>query len=277
MKHFVDTSIARPLLLGTREYKRYFRSVLGAEPLYASTYVQMELERSYLLNVISFYFTLLLPTMHTLDDAIRLWTNQYAGSKLKAVLQLVAELAATHRLESNAKGKAQCLQVLSLYIKRIDLKIRRTFLDPSNDSTRCGRATVKLKVDSANPADGLRRFVDQFGDVDACRGRCRIDYTLLKRHRTSVERYVQIAHGLAENEETRGFLRITDTLRDILDRGGSACSCRTCEKVGDAVVALETPRMMNLEHTDRSFNHLCPPIEQPHSQHPSETAVVSST
>ncbi|MEQ8957151.1 MAG: hypothetical protein RLP02_04380 [Coleofasciculus sp. C2-GNP5-27] len=48
-------------------------------------------------------------------------------------------------------------------------------------------------------------------------------------------------------------------------------------KIGDAVIALNAPRQMQLEHTDNSFDYLCPPIEQPHNKHPSENQVLTDS
>jgi hypothetical protein len=219
---------------------------------------------------------LLLPTIDRYDDAIRLWSNRYKTSELKAVLQLVADLAACHGLKSTTRDKAKFIEILGSYIKRMDIKHRRSFVDPSNDSTHCARANIVLKIDPARPSDGMRRFYDHFLDVATCWSQCQIDNTILERHRSRVEAYVHIAETLPQNEENRGFLTLCENLKEILLRGASALSCKACEKIGDAVIALDAPRKMNLDHLDRSFDHLCPPIGQSHFRHPSESAVMTS-
>lgn len=71
-QHFLDTSVLRSLLLGTQVYKQYFESKFTDQPLYISNYVQMEMKRSYLINIISFYFVLRsLPCI--LVDSYALW------------------------------------------------------------------------------------------------------------------------------------------------------------------------------------------------------------
>ncbi|HLC26572.1 MAG TPA: hypothetical protein VJM80_07355, partial [bacterium] len=70
---------------------------------------------------------------------------------------------------------------------------------------------------------------------------------------------------------------IAENLNEILTKTVSACSCKRCESIGDAVIALDAPRNMQLEHTDKSFTHLCPPINQAHKQHPSENSIVKGT
>ena len=59
-----------------------------------------------------------------------------------------------------------------------------------------------------------------------------------------------------------GFVKITENLQRIIDTQGKVCSCHTCERIGDAVIALETPKNMQLEHTDYAFDHLCKVIRE---------------
>jgi hypothetical protein len=91
-QHFLDTSVARSLLLATQTYKQYLTSQLENHPLYVSNYVQMEMKRSYLMNIISFYFILRLETINTIGDALAFWSNRFKSSELKAILQLVPQL-----------------------------------------------------------------------------------------------------------------------------------------------------------------------------------------
>ncbi|MHC5719954.1 MAG: hypothetical protein ACYTX0_49965, partial [Nostoc sp.] len=88
-QHFLDTSVLRSLLLSTQAYKQYFESQFTDQPLYISNYVQMEMKRSYLINLISFYFVLRLETISNIGDAIALWSNRFKTSELKAILQLI--------------------------------------------------------------------------------------------------------------------------------------------------------------------------------------------
>jgi hypothetical protein len=274
-RHFLDSSIARPILVGTQAYKQYFVSQFSDNPRYISTYVQMELKRSYLSNVIDFYFTLHLPTLQTINDAFSFWSNRFRSSELKAALQLAADLFAGQRLDfTRPRDKATALHILGVYIRRVELKVRRKFTDIGKDSTRCARAVVPFKVELENMAAGFKQFMEAFNDVETCRARCRINHFLLNRYRSEVEAYIEQASQLPKNTDTRGFIAVAENLGEILERGATACSCRRCERIGDAVIALDAPRNMRLEHTDHSFNHLCPPIDQPHKQHPSETQVV---
>jgi len=163
---------------------------------------------------------------------------------------------------------------LAIYIKRFELIQRRKFNKTKIDSTACARAIVTLNIDLKNPAEGLKKFADEFGDVKTCRSKCQIDQFLLAQYRDEIERLVQIATQLPKNTNTRGFINIANNLKEILATGAAACNCKGCEKIGDAVIALDAPRHIQLEHTDNSFDYLCPPINQPHYKHPSENQIV---
>lgn len=277
-QHFLDTSVARSLLLASLAYKQYLNSQLENGSLYISNYVQMEMKRSYLMNIISFYFILRLETINTIGDALAFWSNRFKTSELKAILQLVPQLFSTHKLDfTSPQDKEKALQILGIYIKRFELILRKKYANTGQDATACARAVVPLKVDLKNIAEGLKQFADNFGDVETCQSQCQIGQFLLERYRSEIEIYIQQASQLPKNNNTKGFLQIVDNLKEIREQGATACSCKRCEKIGDAVIALDAPRQMRLEHTDNSFNYLCPPIEQPHHKHPSENQILTDT
>jgi len=71
-------------------------------------------------------------------------------------------------------------------------------------------------------------------------------------------------------KKAQGFQKIAKNLERIFAENGDPCSCRMCGNIGDAVIALDCPRDMQLEHTDYSFDFLCPPIKQLHKLRPSD-------
>ncbi len=64
--HFLDTSVARPLILSSNRYKKYFKKCFGSDALYISEYVQMEFMRSWISSVLDFYFLLDMPGVETI-------------------------------------------------------------------------------------------------------------------------------------------------------------------------------------------------------------------
>lgn len=278
---FLDTSVLRSILLGTETYRSYFRQALADQSPHISNYVQMEMRRSFLVNIIAFYFILSLETIPTLNDAISFWNNEFRASKLKAFIQFLPELTIlvhANNLESNnPEDKEKVLYLIGLYIKRFELILRRKFPNTAQDSTVCTRALIPMEIKLDEMAQGLKAFLDTFENTKACRDQCRIDRFLLEDYRTEVETYTQQASQSKQNKDNKGFLTVAAHLQTILEGGAKVCSCAKCGKIGDAVIALDSPRTMQLEHIDRSFDYLCPPIDQPHRLHPSENQVIRAS
>jgi hypothetical protein len=234
----------------------------------------MEFRRSFLRNIISFFFVLEMPTIRSIADAYALWSERFKLSEHKAVIQLTSQLFATEKLDfSSPKDKPKALRAIGRQIKRYEF-ITGAFKDIGVNSMQCARANVSLDIDLTNLKTDLKRFIDGFNDVETCRSKCRIDTFILSRHKDKVEHYVRLGEALPGNKNNLGFKKIAGNLKEILRKGSDACSCKRCEKIGDAVIALETKRNLILEHTDPSFNHLCDTIGQPHRQHPSHVKVV---
>jgi hypothetical protein len=237
----------------------------------------MELRRSFLLNVIAFYFLLRQSGVKTLSDALHIWSNRFKTSEAKAVLQLVAELArAWQSVGMPPPSKSKVIQQLGLYIVRIEGKIRMGFKNTGVDRTRCERARILLDNDLKDFPSQLKQFADAFEDAAGCRAKCKINAMILTQRQSQVRDYVTHAASLPSNAETTGYKDVSQNLGEILSKGASACSCTRCGKIGDAVIALDTPRTMQLEHVDKSFNQLCDRVRQPHRQLLSEQAVLSS-
>jgi hypothetical protein len=272
---FLDSSAVYAILLGTQAYKQYLESAL-AHPRVVSPYVQMEVQRSYLCKIIEFYFILNLDSIQNISDALIFWSNHYKSSQHKAVARLMAQLLQQRPLDlSDSQDKAKALEAIAALIIQFSELLRNRFVSTETDSTNCARAQVTLKVID-NAAEEFIRFLSAFDNVKACRSRCRIDQFLLSEHLSEIESYVQYSETLAKNSNSRGFIKIAENLKEIINQGSDACSCKRCERIGDAVIALDAPRQMQLEHTDHSFDYLCPLIQQPHRKHPSEIQVVSN-
>ncbi len=125
-------------------------------------------------------------------------------------------------------------------------------------------------------AEMFQEFLREFNDGARCRSKCAIATFFLARYHEQVKDFLKYADKLSKPEKTdnKGFSRIAGRFKETQDE--KDFSCYLCEAIGDAVIALETPRNMRLEHTDHSFDHLCPIINQPHYKHPSEIAVLKN-
>lgn len=282
LKHFVDSSVAQPMLLGSKAYKKYLESQFVGEQVYISDYVQMEIKRSCIIPFINFYFLLDMPNIENLGDALAVWSNQFRGGDIKAVMRLVGALVATHQFSNtDPKDKPKILRGLGFLIKRIEGQLRRKFINIGENATRCTRAKVLLvptQTDQSPVLDQFEQFVLKFNDTDDCRSKCTIDDFFLNRFSSEVEVFFQQAKNIdkPKSKENKGFMDITENLRRITKAEKDVCSCRMCGKIGDAVITLEVPENMQLEHTDYSFDNLCEAIGKSHRMHPSEKKIFGN-
>src|SRR5262249_45748742 len=138
------------------------------------------------------------------------------------------------------------------------------FKDTGQDGTKCARAALIPRFAPGDDGKSLEEWLTAFNNTGECRRKCTIDEFLLARRRGD---WTKVA-GLA-NEETAS---ISAEAKRVLERGADACTCTSCGKYGDAVVALLPPPGMQLEHTDGSFNVLCPALGVPHRQLQSQAA-----
>lgn len=272
--HLLDSSVVRPMLLGTTTYKQYFASQFDDQACFVSPFIRMELYRSYLRNVIEFYATLNLPTISNLSDAITFWSNRYQGSKHKAVQQLLAKILDHHFSQVALQDKEVAKQAIAILIQEFIHALQTEFQLLVTDSTQCTRAAVTLNIENDDFMAAIIDFSSEFDDVVTCRNQCQIHRFLLQDHKAILQNYVHQAESLPKNSTNRGFLAICTALQILLEQGEFACSCRFCERIGDVVIALDAPRHLQIEHTDQAFDSLCPPIDQPHRKHPSETQVL---
>ncbi len=274
-RHFLDTSVARHLLTASTFYRRYLDSEIGPGPREVSGYVVMEFRRGFLIHLMAFYAFVDMPHRHTVGDAMIRWAERFKPAELKAVLILVGHLIDIHQLSrSKPEDKAKTLRLIARYIKRQEIKLQAW--NTGRDSTHCACATIPMKVSVETAGEDFDTFSRGFKNAAACRGSCRIDDFLLRDNRNQVATYRDNAAEVPKNRGGKGFSRIGENLSKILTKGADACTCGMCGAIGDAVIALDAPREARLETTDYSFDHLCPPISQPHRRHRSAQAAEDS-
>ncbi len=272
-KHFLDTTIVRSQLHGTTRTREYFKAEFGDSPLYISDYVLMEYRRGYLSYVISFYSALSFPTYNTVADVIKVFGQSFSSREVKAVLTLVTELLSTQRIDLDKPShKEKASSAVAVYIRRIESKLRRSFKKTGVDSARCQRAKIDFNLNSNTFAEDVRKFISDFDDTKTCRSKCNIDHFFLQKYRREIGKYIEQTPTIKKSAN-KGFHDVIDRVNNLNQKGSESFNCNECSKIGDAVIALDAPRTMRLEHTDRSFNALCDLIDQPHKLHPSEKSL----
>lgn len=273
---FLDTSVVRSLLMGSQPYREFLQGVLG-ERLYVSRFVDMEFKRGVLLTLIDFLNTLAMPHLRTIEDAERTWSNRFQGRQVKLVLALSASIFDGYRLDrTSPRDKERGITRLAVVIKSLDRAMRYRFKRVSSDRTHCprGEQPIRTSVAPDRAKQELNVYADNFQDTTANRQKCRMDKFLehFERDLMACTRHIETLPDLEQHER----LKKMATNAEKVQKDPSLCSCHTCEKLGDAVIALGAPRDLQLETTDESFQHWCGPIKQPHRLHRSELDYLNS-
>lgn len=82
-KHFIDTSVARPIISSSSKVKEYYKENLSGK-LYYCTYIKMEIIRGYIIPCINFYFTFRMPNIESISDALSLWNHKFNTREIDA-------------------------------------------------------------------------------------------------------------------------------------------------------------------------------------------------
>jgi hypothetical protein len=216
-----------------------------------------------------------MPNIYSIADAIKFWSNRFKSREHKAIEQLIASYSEEQKLDiGNPKDKGKIIAKYAVYIERLVLILEAKYKDTGINQTRCALSAISFEVDTSRVVESLSDFAKLYGDANKLKKQCRLYDFVTRVFKSEIELYVANATGLPKNESNKGFIAISEKLEKIIKKGESECNCRCCGYIGDAVIALDTPRSMRLEHTDRSFNHLCPLINKPHKEHPSATALL---
>lgn len=277
--HFIESSVARGILTGTHSYGEWLRKEMPNGHRFTSPFVAMELCRSYLCGMIEFYHTLNMVTISTVSDAIKFWSHRYQPRDVKLgcliigdLLSLIEEQYATAGVRTaNPNDKAYALTVLADLIGNFEIHIRRTLAVLQGQKLYCSRAQVSMAFSADTIAEDLQRYLDEFDDVTSHKAQCSI-VQLLVSGKADIDQWQSAAEKLKSTQANQPIRDFVNRVVEAASDPSNNCSCNNCGVIGDAVITLDAPRSMCLEHTDDSFNFLCGNIGQPHNQRPSEVA-----
>jgi hypothetical protein len=267
-KHFVDTSVLRPLISSSSVVKKYYNEKFGGKVYYCS-YVKMEFIRGYIIPTISFYFTLRLPKITCISDAISLWSQKFQTRELKAVLSMLSGLLSNHNFDFNdLNNKELALQRIADYIRRILTIVENKYKDIGIERTLCSKSILNINFDPINIDVSFKEFIDAFSKKDW--KSCNINSFLIK-NKNLINKIIEYKEIDIPNSNPEGFIKIIEELETEKNN-----TCKRCKLIGDLVISIISPKDMKLEHTDYSFDYLMTIFEKDHFRHPSEQKLIIS-
>lgn len=267
------------MILSGDVYKKYLAKNI-APPLYTSKYVKMEFRRGFINTCLDFYFLLSMPHIRDFDAAASVFSEKFSIRGLKDIVLFFGKVFTTRRIDySGSRGKEALLRHFADIVDRIEILIRKKYVDIGKDSARCPRAIIEIEnSQGVDRKSSYSKFQKKFNDKKNCAKACELEKFLFQTFQEEVQHYIEAKEEGPINKDpsSKGFLKLAETLKDMFERGSQSCTCDKCSKIGDVIIALDAPRDMMLHTTDRAFDYLCPPIKQPHKIHPSQTAVLKS-
>ena len=243
---YLETTILRSRLIGHSSIRHFLAEKLKNQTRITSEFVRMEFNRSFICNLIEFYFNL--QNQNSIDDAIRWWNENYQTRKIKDINFIVDKLFIGIDDRQDIK---RALANLRNEIKKIITLFNCLIHRLEKNNTRCYFTEVKLDFESCVTVEELESTLVKFYKAyrDNYVDKCNI-IAFFNESKETLRRIIEY-----ESKES-GFLNQKDKLNEIV-HSGKKLTCKVCCNVGDTIIALECPDYAILLSTDKAFEDLC--------------------
>lgn len=269
-KHFIDTSVLRPILISHPKVKRYYKSKLRGDK-YICEYVSMEFLRGYIKSVVGFYLLLNMPQYENFSDALYVWSNKFAIREHKNI-----EIMLSNLFEENKCGndKEKSKRILADYIRRLIGKLNTGFKKIDHDNISCAKGRIELNYDPKNIDKCFRVFYEALSN-NGWHKECKIN-DIVRMYEKEIFEIIKKADEISASHSgnKKGFERIVEKLKELSEKE-KMITCAFCATLGDVVIVLLSETKWILEHTDYSFNYLCEILDKNHRCHPNDTKIIN--
>ncbi|MCW8896955.1 MAG: hypothetical protein OQJ96_01435 [Flavobacteriales bacterium] len=266
VKHFLDTSILRPIHSSSSEYKKYLNNNLGKDR-YISHYIQKEFVNGLIIPMMSFYSLLRMKHITSVADALSVWNNKFNSRELKSINVLVVNLLSSHYIDLNdLRKKDSASKLIADYIRRLLSLLELRFKFIGVDNNLCVKTKLVLDYDLDKLDNIFSQYLKDFKKSDDSKI-CNIN-TFFKTHSSQIDKIQKSTLNIDKTDRS-GLEKIQKNIKSI----NNNMSCVKCAKLGDMIISILTPSNMRLEHTDNSFDYLMELLEKTHYKHPSELAI----
>ena len=247
-KYLVDTSLVCAVMKDTgRRYSTYVASETADGTVSTSTYIRMEFIRVWICSLIR--LALYVDAYGNLDDALNRVEQDFGPRKVKANLSAVRTYLKSRPADDSPQTAAKEIARLAVHwLRRFDRVLKARIQNRSH----CQIGGRQLDVDFRSPLTDLQQFyaefkkpvidcgVNDFLDLPDSRGRTSklLTSAPIAKHR--------VLEKLAQYQEKQ-----------------SVITCTQCQRIGDAVIALEQPKSYTLVSSDSAFDDLCQATGRP--------------
>lgn len=242
-KLLIDTS-AVGAVLGhtTANHSLAIADQLGSAKLFGSTYVRMETVRRWICHYIR--IAVLIECHDSVEEALVRLEQDFGAREPKATISglrlvLAQNPTAMTSPKSAAKEFARiAVHLLHQYDKKFSSRI--------NNRSQCEIGSMKLEPDFGSLISECREFYLAFFDNVL---NCKINgFLRLSRSNSDASRLI------ANNQAVEA--KAVANLKKLQEKA-SPVTCKNCKKIGDGVIALETPKSMGVAAIDKEFSAIC--------------------
>ena len=267
-KHFLDTSVLRPLLTSPKKVKNYYLQKLKGEK-YICDYIKMEFLRGYIKSLIDFYFLLSIPH-YNISEVLHVWSQKFQIRDHKNIVVMISNLLEFRGCIDN---KEKSLRAIADYIRRLIGKLNENFKSIGNDNTYCKKGKTKLNFLPHSINESFRSFFDTIKDNEQYK-MCKINDFIYEKHKNDIQKLIENAEKVKNSGNREGFDKIIRSLNKLSSK---KITCSGCSKLGDAVISILVDNDMILEHTDYSFTYLCTILNKRHNLHPNDKLIMDNS
>lgn len=273
-KSFLDTSVVHKIQLGTSQIQNHLLSAIPPK-LYINNYVRMEYFRHSLIVWINLYFESAHPKHKTFGDAWKLYSEGF-GREAKIAVSGLTTMEADGFSFAKEEDKPFCREKLQDFIYGMALQFEETFTDMGGDPSHCARLRLALNVPgNATERDGqLLKIARIFENEKECRSLCSIGRLFTAQ--THKAKFDAIAAATATGKTVPKLKKIQEAVGHAT-KNPDGITCKTCSKMGDAVVAFALDASWKLHSLDTVHGPISNALRIECEIHPSEKALAKRT
>jgi hypothetical protein len=232
-------------LFGSNREKEIINQHIGAAVCYSSYFVLREFHSLVTITLIEYYYFLAL--YPSVGEATKEFLNEYSfkNRKIKSLVFTLADELSSFKTKEKAKI------TIELYIRQVKTRFFE-IITYMIDHTQCPVAKLEIPMGET----GLYSYHNNF----KCPPICCLE-RFFKNRKSKLQQIIDIDAQLLKQVDSKK----RDEFKNLLDIYDKFLNNKTItetdyKKLGDTIIAMETPRTTCLLTYDEIFKLLCPPI-----------------
>ena len=253
----VDTSaVLAAMQRSTPRHISAFQKITDGHRFFSSAYVRMESIRRWICSYIR--AAIVIEMYGNVSDALNHLEQDFSIRDVKASINALSEILRKNGTINNSALAAEELGRIAVYWL---CEFDDLFGSRIPNRCKCSKGTENLSVDFDSLLEDLHAFYESFTDPVS---NCEINAYLKSQ---AIRRKVDL---VTENQQT-STLDVVKNAASFREKD-KWITCKECSKIGDLVIALETPPATSVIHVDNSFRALCPVLKKRSIPVPSQRA-----